>query len=297
MRWCAGRPRPAVLFDLLGLARSVAFLPWGWCGPYLLVLHGLEVWRPLSRLDLRMLNRAYQRLAFSTHTRERAWRFVGDGASSIEVLPLALEERSPDGTADAALLDRLGTGFLLMAGRMSVSERYKGHDQVLKAFAEVAGRLPDAHLVIAGGGDDRARLEAGVADSRLASRVTFAGFVTEATLHELYRRCAAFVMPSRGEGFGLVYLEAMRAVKPCLAATGSAAEEIVVAGETGVLVDPDDERALAQAMIRLLSDAALATRLGQAGRVRWQQHFSLQHFQSGLEQYLDRLTVLDHVRH
>ena len=104
-----------------------------------------------------------------------------------------------------------------------MTERYKGHDQLLEAMTT----LPDARLVVAGDGDDRRRLEEKAAALGLGDRTFFTGFLSEATLAELYRRCAAFVMPSRGEGFGLVYLEAMRAGKPVLAARGSAAEEIV----------------------------------------------------------------------
>jgi len=291
------RPRPALVFDLLGLARPLAFLPRSIRPPYLVALHGLEIWRPLSPLSGCSLREASLRLACSRHTRDRAREFVGRIASKFEVLPLALEERPADGVVDTALLERLGSGFLLMAGRMSVSERYKGHDQVLIAFQEVLRQVPGARIVVAGGGDDRARLEAVAAGNGLGEKVAFTGFVSEATLSELFGRCAGFVMPSRGEGFGLVYLEAMRAGKPCIAATGSAAEEIIEDGTTGFLVDPDDQRALSESLVRLLAEPGLARRLGEAGRARWQERFSLQRYRAGLEAYLDRLTAVDHVRH
>lgn len=277
--------RPALVFDLLGPARVQSWLPGPLRAPYLVPLYGIEVWRPLGWQRRRALARASIRLAISRYTVERARPFVPD-LEDVRVLPLALEERAPTGAVDLDLVSHLGTGFLLIVGRMASGERYKGHDQVL----EVLPRLPGARLVVAGDGDDRRRLEARAAELGLLDRnVTFTGFVSEATLAELYRRAAVFVMPSLGEGFGLVYLEAMRAGKPCIAARGSAAEEVVADGATGFLVDRDDPEELASALGRLLASPDLARRMGEAGRTRWRERFSLEKFQEGLRPILDGL--------
>lgn len=294
-RQLAGR-REAYLFDLLGPARVQAYLPAARRAPYLVPLLGIEAWHPLSRDRSRALAGATAAFAISAHTRERARPFC-PGLDGLPVVPLALEGRPPAGAVDAALLERLGEGFLLIVGRMAASERYKGHDELLEVLPRVLARHADGHpggwLVIAGDGDDRPRLAAKAAALGLGEAVTFAGFVSEATLAELYRRCAAFVMPSRGEGFGLVYLEAMRAGKPCVAATGSAAEEVVVDGETGLLVDPGDREALAAALGRLLADPELAGRMGEAGRRREREVFSEARFRERLEPLLERLISLD----
>jgi phosphatidylinositol alpha-1,6-mannosyltransferase len=215
----------AFVFDLLGVARTQSYLPAPLRAPYLLPLYGIEAWRPLEWDRRRALARATVVFAISAHTLERARPFCPDLGGAV-VLPLALEERKPEGAVDARLLGRLGKGFFLIVGRMDARERYKGHDQLLEALRGI----PESRLVVAGDGDDRPRLEAKAAGLGMADRVVFTGFTSEATLAELYRRCVAFAMPSRGEGFGLVYLEAMRAGKPVLAARGSAAEEIVVEG-------------------------------------------------------------------
>jgi glycosyltransferase involved in cell wall biosynthesis len=172
---------------------------------------------------------------------------------------------------------------------MAASERYKGHDQILEALPRVLELCPNVHLVVAGEGDDRRRLEEKADYLGIGAAVLFAGFTSEATLAELYRRCAVFVMPSRGEGFGLVYLEAMRAARPVVAALGSAAEEIVVDGETGLLVDPDDRERLARTLARLLRDAGGARRMGWAGRERWERELGLDRFRERLEPLLERL--------
>jgi phosphatidylinositol alpha-1,6-mannosyltransferase len=280
--------RPALVFDLLGPARVQAWLPGPLLAPYLVPLYGIEVWRPLGWQRRRALAHATVRLAISRYTVERARPFL-PGLADVRVLPLALEERPPDGAVDLDLVSHLGTGFLLTVGRMAASERYKGHDQILEALP----RVPGAHLVVAGDGDDRPRLEGRAAELGLKKRVTFTGFISEATLAELYRRAAVFVMPSLGEGFGLVYLEAMRAGKPCIAARRSAAEEVVADGATGFLVDRDDPEELASVLSRLLASPDLARRMGEAGRRRWREEFSLERFQAGLRPILDELTRED----
>ena len=279
-----GRSRPALVFDLLGPARVQAWLPGPLRAPYLVALHGIEVWHPLGWERRRALGRTAVRLAFSRYTVERARPFCPD-LDGVRVVPLALEERPPEGAVDLDLVSHLGTGFLLIVGRMASGERYKGHDEVLAALP----RLPGARLVVAGDGDDRARLQGRAAELGLQKRVTFTGFLSEATLAELYRRSAVFVMPSLGEGFGLVYLEAMRAGKPCVAARGSAAEEVVADRETGFLVDRDQPEELAAALRRLLDSPDLARRMGEAGRRRWREQFSLDRFQAGLRPLLEGL--------
>lgn len=279
--------RPALVFDLLGLARSQALLPRAWRTPYLVMLYGIEVWRPLEPSRKRALSGAATRLAISQYTLSRA-RALHPGLSA-EILPLALEERQPEGEVDLPLVERAGEDFALIVGRMAASERYKGHDELLEALPAVAREVAEARLVIAGGGDDRARLEAKAASLGLVDRVFFTGFVSEATLAVLYDRAALLAMPSRGEGFGLVYLEAMRAGKPCLAARATAAAEVVVDGETGLLVDPADGEELAAALLRLLGDPETRRRMGAAGKIRWDREFRYARFRDRLAGHLDRL--------
>lgn len=278
----------AYVFDLLGPSRIQAYLPGPLRAPYLIPLYGIEVWRPLSWDRSRALAKAAVKLSISGYTLERARPFCPN-LRDVIVLPLALEERAPAGEADPGLLERAGSGFLLIVGRMATTERYKGHDQILEALPGLLATRPDLRLVVAGDGDDRPRLEARAAELGVAPQVLFTGFVSEATLAELYRRCAVFAMPSRGEGFGLVYLEAMRAGRPCVAARASAAAEVVEDGETGLLVDQDDREDLAGALGRLLDEPDLARSLGEAGYRRWRDEFSTARFRGRMKPLLERL--------
>src|SRR5262249_26087317 len=158
-------------------------------------------------------------LANSAHT---ARRFVeanpAFGGRSIGVCHLGAPDEVDDG-AGPETADGPAPGFALIVGRMAAAERYKGHDLLLDVWPKVAAAVPDARMVVVGGGDDRARLEARAA--ALGGGVVFAGSLAPAALARRYRECAFFVMPSRGEGFGIVYLEAMRAGKACIGGAGA----------------------------------------------------------------------------
>src|SRR5215204_1920000 len=160
---------------------------------------------------------------------------------------------------------------VLALGRLAPQ---KGHDVAIRAFASVREAVPEAALVILGEGPERERLEAlgrelGLGDSlRLPGR---AGDVAP-----WLQRAELLVHAARWEGFGLVLLEAMLASLPVVATNISAIPEIVVDGETGLLVPPEEPRALAAALARLLRDPDEARRLGEAGLARARLEFSVE---------------------
>jgi glycosyltransferase involved in cell wall biosynthesis len=123
-----------------------------------------------------------------------------------------------------------------------------------------------ASYAIVGGGDDRAFLEAVATRLRIRERVHFLGPVSDDVLAGLYRDCAAFVLPSGQEGFGIVYLEAMYFCAPVIAARAKGVVDVVRDEATGLLVAFGDVVGLSQAMDRLLTDHALRERLREAGR-------------------------------
>lgn len=282
--------QPALLFDLLGPARLQAWLPRPWRSPYAIALLGIEVWQPLGWSRRRALLGADRRLAISRYTLEHAQPFLPPRLGPTAVIHPVIEERSAAGSPDTALLAGLGEGFVLIVGRMAASERYKGHDELLAAWGAVQQRQPSARLVVVGDGDDRLRLAAKAAELGLGASVTFTGFVSEATRSELYRRAALLALVSRGEGFGLVYLEAMRAGKPCIAARDSAAAEVVADGQTGLLVPAGEPGELAAAIVTLLADPGRRQALGEAGRRRYAEHSSPARFDAELWPHLAAIT-------
>jgi phosphatidylinositol alpha-1,6-mannosyltransferase len=172
-------------------------------------------------------------------------------------------------------------GRTLVVGRLWAEERYKGHDLLIDVWPAVQRACPHAHLMIVGDGDDRARLEARVNQGGLSGAVRFTGVVSQDELRRHFAESEVFVLPSEGEGFGIVFLEAMRAARPCIAARG-AAEEIVLDRITGRVVASRDGAALASVLVELLTDPERRAALGHAGRQRFEDEYSAERFKTRL---------------
>jgi phosphatidylinositol alpha-1,6-mannosyltransferase len=243
------------------------------------MLCGVEAWKPLTWIQRASLDRAEHLIAISQFTRGRFLsvnpHFEG---RAIDICHPGVD--AAPGAADAGE----GPPSALIVGRMAGDERYKGHDALLEIWRDVAAAVPGATLRIVGDGDDRPRLENTAAALDLGPQVVFLGQLDEDALRREYARCTAFVMPSRDEGFGFVFVEAMRAGRPCVGARG-AAGEIIADGDTGWLVAAGDRGQLRDAVVRMLRDRASADTMGARGRVRFLQHFTEERFR-------DRFTAL-----
>ncbi len=277
-RVVAARSRTAIYFDHVGPARSLALLPAPLLPRYAVQIHGIEIWRPLSRDRLRVLERAAFLVANSAFTAEHSRQFL-PARHAMRVAPLGIEPIVLVGPVDRETAEKVGEGFALIVSRLASREAYKGHDELLEAWPEVKRLQADARLVVVGEGDDLPRLRAKAAELGVADAVRFTGQVDPATLGELYRRSAFFAMPSGLEGFGLVYPEAMAAGKACLALAGTAPAEIVVDGETGRLVPARDRAALAAALVDLFADPERTRALGEAGRRRYEREYTARAFE------------------
>lgn len=157
----------------------------------------------------------------------------------------------------------------------------KGHDLVIQALARLRHEIPDVTYLIVGDGPFSADLHALTDTLGVRDRVVFAGRVSDADLPAMYSLGDVFIMASRErreehdvEGFGLVYLEAGACGKPVIGGRSGGVPEAVVDGVTGLLVDPADPEDVARALKRLLTDHALAERLGRQGRERVVKEFT-----------------------
>jgi phosphatidylinositol alpha-1,6-mannosyltransferase len=257
---------------LAPIARLIRILAGASARP-ILMLCGIEAWVPL-RAHENWAVKGCDIAAISQHTAYR-FRYAN---SRFRTAPISICH--PGVAAVSAAAPRFGESpIALIVARMSAAERYKGHDALLDIWPKVLERHPEAVLAVVGDGDDRARLEAKARDLGIHGSVTFAGRVGDSALAGLYARCRFFVMPSRDEGFGLVFLEAMRAAKPCNGGDGAAAE-IIENGTTGIILDPANQHDLLAAILRLFDDSELCKRLGDAGRVRFLAEFTDRHFQA-----------------
>lgn len=177
----------------------------------------------------------------------------------------------------AQRLGAAGRPTLVTVARIVKANRYKGHDVVLRALAKVKRDVSDVAYIIAGEGDDRDHLERLASELGVRQNVIFAGRVSDEELPLLYNLCDAFVMCSRedrtrrgilAEGFGLALLEASACGKPVIAGRSGGVPDAVQEGITGVLVDPVDSEAVADAILSLLRQPDVARIMGENGR-RW----------------------------
>lgn len=228
--------------DLLPVA---VLASWIQGAPLLLILHGIDAWTPHSSPLVRWGLRAVDHfVTVSQHTKERFLEWAPLHAEQGHVVPncIDLDPYGPGPKRDE-LLTRYnlhGRTILLTLSRLSTGEQYKGHDEVLEVLPALAEEVPNLSYLICGDGDDRARLEAKSRSLGVEDRTVFAGYVPEEEKADHYRLADAFVMPGRGEGFGIAYLEALACGVPVVASSADASREAVRDGELGIVVDPDD---------------------------------------------------------
>jgi glycosyltransferase involved in cell wall biosynthesis len=190
-------------------------------------------------------------------------------AAKVEVVHYGLDAPPPAWGENSQVLLPDGARVLLAVCRLV---EQKGVDVAVRALASVRAEHPDAVLVVLGEGPARPALERLAAELGIGDAVFLPGRAGDVA--EWLRRAEIIVHPVRWEGFGLALLEAMLAERAVVASSVSSIPEIVLAGETGLLVRPDDPDALAAAVSRLLADRALAARLGSAGLARARHEFS-----------------------
>jgi len=217
-----------VVFDHVHLAPPMFALPAAFRPPIVICAHGSESARRIRAASIRAFLAADLVMANSGYTLGRMQAIMPPfrGVSCPLGLPpqFALTPAPPvQSDADLRLeaadgvVRSLGSRALLLVGRMDAGEREKGHREMMEAMPALADRFPEVQLVLAGGGSDLEPLRSLARLSPSASRIFLTGRVSDEALEALYRRAYAFAMPSRQEGFGLTYLEAMnqaRAASP-----------------------------------------------------------------------------------
>jgi len=219
--------------------------------------HRLKTILSFNTFIRRSLEKASKIAAVSRLAADEVIRGFGISPSKIEIVPNGVSDYFTPGEA------RESTGpFILYTGTL---EPRKGIGELLAAWSSLPGRRPK--LVLAGDpGWGTSPLLRRYRDSIASGAIEVRGFVDRETLRALYRDCALFVYPSHFEGFGLPPLEAMACGAPVVAARGGAIPDTV--GDAALLVAPGDTDALRAAIVRVLSDATLATDLTARGHAR-----------------------------
>lgn len=255
--------------------------------------HGVEVWEQLPSVRLQALRHASMVLAPSRATADFVATLQGVPASRVRVLPWALD---PDfetvAAANSAL--QLPANFpagpvVLTVGRWLATERYKGMDTLILALPRLLLRWPSLQLVLVGAGDDDQWLRDIARESGVSMHVHFITGLSYGELSACYAAADIFALPSRGEGFGFVYLEAMARGKPVIGGAHGGAPEVIQDGVTGYLVPHGDSIQLATSIDAILSNPELAQKMGECGRQRVEKEFRFSIFSKAFKKILREL--------
>ena len=224
---------------------------------YWIITYGMEAWDIENPALKKALDHADLILAISGYTRDRLLKEQNLDPNKISLLPCQFEPSrfqlapKPDYLLKQYQL-KPEQPVILTVARLAEVERYKGYDQILRAISQIRQNIPDIHYIIVGKGNDRKRIEQLIIELELQDCVTLAGFVPDEQLCDYYNLCDVFAMPSKREGFGIVYLEALACGKPVLGGNQDGAVDALCHGELGALVNPDDITEIAGTLIQIL---------------------------------------------
>ena len=252
--------------------------------------HGADVWEPLGILQRVALQHSSLVLVPSKDTAAHVTEEQGVREERIRVLPWGLDPQfealiSPG--SHPVLPENFPSGrVILSVGRWLASERYKGMDTLITALPRLLTQRPEVQLALVGAGDDRAWLEDLAEQTGMNRHVHFLTGLTYSEIAACYAACEIFALPSRGEGFGLVYLEAMACGKPVIGGLHGGAPEVIQDGVTGYLVPHGDPIQLATSLETLLADPVHAKEMGARAKQRAEHEFRFNVFAKSLKKIL-----------
>jgi glycosyltransferase involved in cell wall biosynthesis len=219
-------------------------IPRGLRSPYVVWVHGIEVWKELPKRKLQALQKAELLVFNSNFTRQRFESFHGS-----EFPTRIVHLTATRGEEDRPAARQARQPWILTVGRLEPG-RPKGHQQILAAMPAIAAAVPDVQWHVVGAGRGLEPFRELVWQSPVKNRIQLHGFLEQRQLDDLFRECRVFAMPSFGEGFGIVYLEAMQRGCIAVGSTLDAASEVI--GDGGVCLDPNDGPSLQRELIGLL---------------------------------------------
>lgn len=262
--------------------------------PYWTIAHGVEAWNVQRPALQTALHQADRILAVSSYTCDRLLKEQNLHPSQISILPNTFDShRFKIGAKPAYLLERyklaLDQPIMLTVSRLCCSESYKGYDKILEALPQIRQVIPNVHYIIVGEGDDKPRIKQLIHQHQLQDCVTLTGFVPDPELCDHYNLCDIFAMPSKLEGFGIVYLEALACGKPTLGGNQDGAIDALCHGELGALVDPDNVGEITQTLIQILQRTYHNSLIYQPEALRQKiiYNYGFEQFKRTLISYLD----------
>ena len=253
--------------------------------------HGVEVWERMTALRHRALLNADLVIAPSRHTAQKLAEVQRVPQERIRILawpmnPAFLRMADAPGRPSLPLVISQGL-TILTVGRWAASERYKGADELIRATAQLRSTNLGLNLLVVGDGDDLPRLQKLAADLSISDCVRFLKNLSPEEIAACYLHADIFALPSTGEGFGFVFLEAMAFAKPVVAVSQGGTTDLVEDGVNGLLVPPHDTQRLVWALNFLLNDPSRRLELGRRGSEIVRHKYGFDVFQAGISQILN----------
>ncbi len=227
----------------------------------LLICHGIEVWKPLPFWKKAMLRGLGGYLPVSHFTMQKMHELYGLPAGKMRVLNNCIDPFLARSNNSAEQLSRTKTkyGFtnddevLFTLTRLKSSEQYKGYDRVIEALPAMLRQRPNAKYLLAGKYDEgeRKRLNALIESLGLQNKVVMTGFITDEEAADCFAAAALYIMPSTGEGFGIVFIEALFHGLPVIAGNRDGSVDALGGGKFGLLIDPNNISEIGNAVIEI----------------------------------------------
>jgi len=265
----------------------------------ILIAHGIEVWEPLNRFKTALLRSADLILTVSNFTRQKMFSVQKIENKNIIVFPNTIDPffAIPTHFYDSSHLNErygiaAGDVVLFTLARVSSSEKYKGYDVVLECLPEVLAKYPNVKYVIGGKYDaiEKERIDRMITDLKLDNAVKVIGFIKDEELVAHYQMADMFIMPSRKEGFGIVFIEAMACGLPVIAGNIDGSVDALMNGELGTLIDPRSKEEITRELCYFFEYRNLVTdEYRQSIQQKALRNFGFEAFRQRIENILDQL--------
>lgn len=258
-----------------------------------LAAHGIEVWRPLSFIKKKMLKRCDKIICVSNYTQQQMISRHNIDKDVCIVLNNAIDpfmQLPIDFIKPQKLLERYGLNssqpVIFTLTRMAGTEKYKGYEQVIKAISLLKDQFPDIKYILSGKYDtlEELRINKLIAEHDVENQVILTGFIDETELSDHFLLADMFVLPSKKEGFGIVFIEALACGLPVICGNADGSIDAIRNGELGKAIDPEDTTGLYNAMIEYLKVPLTVSKRKQL------QQQCLQYFNE--KDYRDKLQLL-----
>jgi len=223
---------------------------------YIIITHGVEAWNIHSSLEKMALCYADTIISVSSFTKNRIGEQIPQTRNKTVILPNSVSGKmfypKPKSQQLIAKHGLKKERIILTVARLDASEKYKNHDKIIMSLPYVLKKMPNLKYLIVGKGDDTERIKSLVHSLALDDYVLLTGGVPHDELIDYYNLADIFVMPSTGEGFGIVFIEALACGKPVIAGNQGGAIDALLGGKLGLLIDTGDIKTISKAILRVL---------------------------------------------